>query len=117
MSFIPYSDAVESSIENLKILLRNKYHVPVTSGYGPRFLHSTGQLHKGDGNEGLFIQFTSDPVNDLEVPGKGYSFGTLITAQAQGDLKALRNNGRKVIRIHLSGDLKKHIDYISSLLV
>jgi glucose-6-phosphate isomerase len=116
MAFIPFSDSVESSIENLKTVIRNKFHIAVTSGYGPRFLHSTGQLHKGDGNKGLFIQFTSDPVNDLEVPGKGYSFGTLITAQAQGDLKALRNNERRVISIHLSGNLKEHIDYLSTLL-
>jgi transaldolase/glucose-6-phosphate isomerase len=116
MAFIPYSDAVESSIEKLKIALRDKLHVPVTFGYGPRFLHSTGQLHKGGSNKGFFLQFTSDPVYDLDVPGEGFSFGTLITAQAQGDLKALRNNGRKVISIHLSGDLKERIDYFISLL-
>ncbi|MDR3611597.1 MAG: hypothetical protein P4L27_13595 [Ignavibacteriaceae bacterium] len=117
MAFMPYSDAVEASIDKLKVALRDRFHVPVTSGYGPRFLHSTGQLHKGDGNRGLFLQFTSDPINDLDVFGKGYSFGTLIAAQAQGDLKALRNNGRKVISIHLSGDLKEQIDYFSSLLI
>jgi hypothetical protein len=113
---MPYSDDLDKSIVKLKIVLRDKFHLAVTSGYGPRFLHSTGQLHKGDGNKGLFIQFASDAVNDLEVPGRGYSFGTLITAQAQGDLKALRNNGRKVISIHLSGKLKDHIDYLTSLL-
>ena len=115
--FLPYSDAVDSSIEKLKIVIRNKVHLAVTSGYGPRFLHSTGQLHKGDGNKGLFIQFTSEAVDDLDIPGKGYSFGTLIAAQAQGDLKALRNNDRRVISIHLSGNLKDHIDYITSLLI
>lgn len=115
-SFLPYSEDIDSSIDKLKMILRNKFHLAVTSGYGPRFLHSTGQLHKGDGNKGLFIQFTSDAVNDLEVPGRGYSFGTLITAQAQGDLKALRNNGRRVISIHLSGKLKDHIDYLTSSL-
>ena len=115
-SFMPYSDDLDKSIVKLKIVLRDKFHLAVTSGYGPRFLHSTGQLHKGDGNKGLFIQFTSDAVNDLDVLGRGYSFGTLITAQAQGDLKALRNNGRKVISIYLSGKLKDHIDYLTSLL-
>lgn len=114
MAFIPFSEEVEISIEKFKTDLRNKFHIAVTSGFGPRFLHSTGQLHKGDGNEGVFIQLTSDPVNDLEVPGKGYSFGTLITAQAQGDLKALKNNGRNVIRFHLSGNLKEQIDYLTS---
>ena len=116
MAFIPFSEEVESSIEKLRIAVRNKYHIPVTSGYGPRFLHSTGQLHKGDGNEGLFIQVTTNAVNDLDVPGRGYSFGTLITAQAQGDLKALKNNGRKVIRFHLTDNLKGHIDFLTSLI-
>ena len=115
-SFIPYSDNLDSSIDKLKIVLRDKFYVAVTSGYGPRFLHSTGQLHKGDGNKGLFIQITSDAVYDLDAPGRGYSFGTLITAQAQGDLKALRNNGRRVISIHLSGNLNDHLDYLASLL-
>ncbi|MDR3667233.1 MAG: hypothetical protein P4L35_10365 [Ignavibacteriaceae bacterium] len=114
--FLPFSTNLDSSIDKLKIALRNKFHIAVTSGYGPRFLHSTGQLHKGDGNKGLFIQFTSDAVYDIDVPGRGYSFGTLITAQAQGDLKALRNNGRRVISIHLSGNLNDHIDYFTSLL-
>jgi hypothetical protein len=116
MAFVPFSDEVETSIENFKRVIRNKCRVAVTSGYGPRFLHSTGQLHKGDGNKGLFIQITTDPIKDLDVPGKGYSFGTLITAQAQGDLTALRNNGRKVVRLHISGNLKDHIDYLTSLI-
>jgi glucose-6-phosphate isomerase len=116
MAFIPYSDEVELSIEKFKIAVRDKFYTAVTSGYGPRFLHSTGQLHKGDGDKGLFIQLTTDPGNDLDVPGRGYSFGTLITAQAQGDLKALKNNGRKVIRFHLTGNLKDHIDFLTSLI-
>ena len=115
-SFLPYSDKIEVSLDKFKLVLRDKFHVAVTSGYGPRFLHSTGQLHKGDGNKGLFIQFTTDAIKDLDVPGKGYSFGTLITAQAQGDLKALKNNGRRVIRIHLSLKLEDHIDYLTTLL-
>ena len=115
-SFLPYSDNLDTSIDKLKVVLRDKFHLAVTSGYGPRFLHSTGQLHKGDGNKGLFIQITSDPVYDLDVPGRGYSFDTLITAQAQGDLKALRNNQRRVISIHLSGNLNDHIDYLTALL-
>jgi hypothetical protein len=115
-AFLPFSDFLDVSIDKLKAVIRDKFHIAVTSGYGPRFLHSTGQLHKGDGNKGLFIQFTTDSVYDMDVPGRGYSFGTLITAQAHGDLKALRNNGRRVIRIHLSCNLYDHIDYLTSLL-
>jgi len=64
-------------------------------------LHSTGQLHKGGPKNGLFIQITSDPKKDLIIPGLGYSFGTLLRAQALGDLEALNSAGQKAIRIHL----------------
>jgi hypothetical protein len=81
-----------------------------TLGYGPRFLHSTGQLHKGDRGNGLFIQFTSDPTHDAPIPDEAgkpqasISFGVLKMAQALGDAQALRDNGRRVIRFHLGKD-------------
>jgi transaldolase/glucose-6-phosphate isomerase len=101
MAFIHFSDEVNNAFEQLRTRIRDKYKIPVTLGYGPRFLHSTGQLHKGDNNNGLFIQITSEINDDIEVSGKGYSFGTLISAQAQGDYKALVNSGRKVLRFHI----------------
>jgi glucose-6-phosphate isomerase len=116
MGFIPYSSATDEALDELRTKIRAKCKIAVTTGYGPRFLHSTGQLHKGDGNKGLFIQFTSSTSDDLEVPGKGYSFGTLISAQAQGDLKALKNTGRKTIRFHFEGDVAEGIKKISSKL-
>jgi hypothetical protein len=70
-------------------------------GYGPRFLHSTGQLHKGDGNKGLFIQITHTPATDVEIPGEKYTFATLRAAQAQGDYSALQENKRRLIRFHI----------------
>jgi transaldolase/glucose-6-phosphate isomerase len=82
-----------------------------TLGYGPRFLHSTGQLHKGDGGNGLFIQFTSDPLEDAPIPeeagkpGSSITFGVLKMAQALGDAQALLDNGRRVIRFHLGKDV------------
>ena len=72
-----------------------------TLGFGPRFLHSTGQLHKGGANNGLFIQITSEPEHFLPIPGQGMDFGTLERAQALGDLEALLSRGRRVIRVHL----------------
>lgn len=101
MAFIPFSEETNQVLEQFRIKIRDKYRIPVTLGYRPRFLHSTGQLHKGDNNKGLFIQITSGINEDIEVPGKGYSFGTLISAQAQGDYKALINSGRKVLRFHI----------------
>ena len=72
-----------------------------TVGYGPRFLHSTGQLHKSDGNNGLFIQITHTPATDVIIPGEPYSFATLVAAQAQGDYNALLDSGRRIIRFHI----------------
>ena len=82
-----------------------------TMGYGPRYLHSTGQLHKGDGGHGLFIMFTSEPPQDVPIPDEAGSdassmtFGVLRTAQALGDKAALREQGRRVIRFDLGEDV------------
>jgi glucose-6-phosphate isomerase len=75
---------------------------PVTFGWGPRFLHSTGQFHKGGPAEGVYIQLTDDPAEDLTVPGRPYTFGTLIAAQAAGDARVLAEHGRPVLRLHLT---------------
>lgn len=109
MAFVQPEESVDKVLKEVSVSLRNNFKVAVTYGYGPRFLHSTGQLHKGDGNQGVFIQFTSSVVKDIEVPGQGYSFGTLITAQAQGDLKALKNTNRRVIRIHIERNVAEGI--------
>ncbi|MBL8163817.1 MAG: transaldolase, partial [Anaerolineae bacterium] len=75
----------------------------VTIGYGPRFLHSTGQLHKGGPNNGNFIQITADDAQDIAIPGEVFSFGVLKAAQAAGDLEALRNKERRAVRLHSKG--------------
>jgi transaldolase/glucose-6-phosphate isomerase len=86
-------------------VLEERLHLTTTLGYGPRFLHSTGQFHKGGRNTGLFIQLTTWPEPALPIPGEVYSFATFIRAQAQGDLEALRKHGRRVIRIDLGKDV------------
>jgi glucose-6-phosphate isomerase len=73
----------------------------VTFGWGPRFLHSTGQYHKGGPPTGVFLQLTGEPVADLPVPGRPYTFGTLQRAQALGDASVLAARGRPVVRLHL----------------
>lgn len=75
-------------------------------GYGPRFLHSTGQLHKGGPNTGVFLQITADDAEDLPIPGQKYSFGILKRAQAQGDFAVLAERGRRVLRVHLGPDVQ-----------
>jgi hypothetical protein len=86
-------------------------------GYGPRFQHSTGQLHKGGANNGIFIQITYDDPEDLPIPGEPYSFGVLKAAQAAGDLEALQSKGRRALRLHvgkdLEGGLQKLMDAIA----
>ena len=75
-----------------------EHGVATTFGYGPRFLHSTGQFHKGGPAVGAFVQIVDDPEGDLEVPGEPYTFGTLIRAQADGDLQTLRSHGLDAVR-------------------
>ena len=88
-----------------------------TLGYGPRFLLSTGQLHKGGANNGLFIQVTVDcPAVELPIPEAGYDFWTLKMAQAYGDLRTLLDKGRRVIRIHISGqDIETKIEKLAEV--
>jgi hypothetical protein len=74
-------------------------------GYGPRFLHSTGQLHKGGANNGLFLQLTADYTHDdLPIPGQPYTFAGLVSSQAAGDYQALEDSGRRVVRLNLGAD-------------
>ncbi|HZY42861.1 MAG TPA: hypothetical protein VFF59_12780, partial [Anaerolineae bacterium] len=80
----------------------------------PRFLHSTGQLHKGGANKGVFIQLTADAARDLPIEGKGLTFGTLIRAQALGDLQALQSRGYRVTRIHLGKNVAAGLAAVQS---
>ncbi|MDQ5987479.1 MAG: Glucose-6-phosphate isomerase [Syntrophus sp. SKADARSKE-3] len=109
-AYVRPTPAMDEALRLIRIAIRASSHLAVTVGYGPRFLHSTGQLHKGDGGMGLFIQITTDDPRDLPIPdeaGKEASslaFGVLKAAQARGDLQALQNAGRRVIRLHIKGN-------------
>jgi len=102
---------VEMNAENAEILgrirqlVRDKRTVATTLGYGPRFLHSTGQLHKGGPNSGVFLQITSDDAQDLAIPGETYTFGLLKSFQAQGDFSVLADRQRRALRIHMGPDV------------
>ncbi|MCS7010008.1 MAG: hypothetical protein NZL98_01385, partial [Anaerolineales bacterium] len=85
----------------LRLRIRAHTGCATTVGFGPRFLHSTGQLHKGGPNTGLFLQITADPVEDVEIPNQGMTFGVLERAQALGDYEALAARGRRILRLHL----------------
>jgi transaldolase / glucose-6-phosphate isomerase len=81
--------------------VQQRKHIATASGYGPRFLHSTGQYHKGGPDTGLFLQITTDHKQDLALPGRPYTFGTFQNAQAAGDLQALHDYNRRTLRVHL----------------
>ncbi|MGI4760337.1 MAG: hypothetical protein ACRYF0_06510 [Janthinobacterium lividum] len=100
-AYLHETDELNQALAEIRQLVQDKLRIATTSGYGPRFLHSTGQYHKGGPNGGLFVQFTADHPQDLPLPGRTYTFGTFENAQAQGDLQALRDNGRRALHIHL----------------
>jgi transaldolase / glucose-6-phosphate isomerase len=104
MGYLEPSEEFDSAIRALRSALRDRKHVATTYGYGPRFLHSTGQMHKGGPKTGVFLQLIQDGDRDAEVPEAGYSFTTLKNAQAIGDLHTLRNHGLQVERVRLEGD-------------
>ncbi len=105
MAFTNRTDAVDAALQTIRKGLQQKLQAATTAGYGPRFLHSTGQFHKGGPNTGLFIQITADDAQDVPIPGEVYSFGVLKDAQAMGDFISLRDNGCRVLRIHIGADL------------
>jgi glucose-6-phosphate isomerase len=92
----------DARAHEIRALLGGRLAHPVTFGWGPRFLHSTGQFHKGGPAEGVYLQITADPIEDLAVPGKEYTFGRLIAAQSAGDASVLADHGRPVLRLHLT---------------
>jgi len=101
MAYVERNRAHDALLQKMRCILTEALGLAVTVGFGPRFLHSTGQLHKGGANTGLFLQITQDETNDLPIPDQPHTFGILKQAQAQGDLEALRATERRVIRINI----------------
>lgn len=118
IALLPYvypSSEVETALLALRDKIRNKTKRAVLFGYGPRYLHSTGQLHKGDGNNGVFLILSATPQTDIKIPGQKYTFGQLCNAQALGDFQALQEKGRRVIKLHLTQPIAAHIQKITDL--
>ena len=103
-AYLHETNDVSEHLADFKKQIQDKLRIATTSGYGPRFLHSTGQYHKGGPNTGLFVQFTADHPHDLPLPGRSYTFGTFENAQAQGDFETLLKYGRRALHIHLGPD-------------
>jgi glucose-6-phosphate isomerase/transaldolase/glucose-6-phosphate isomerase len=119
-AFLSPEAPTTQALQKLRTLLRDKTALAVTVGYGPRFLHSTGQLHKGDSGRGMFIQVTANDTQDLLIPDapgasrSSLTFGILKAAQARGDYEALKSSGRRIIRFHLSQETGKGLAKIIS---
>ncbi len=117
MAYTAKDATIEREIARMRIAVRDHLKLATTFGYGPRFLHSTGQLHKGGPNKGLFLQITQDHDEDPLIPGASYGFATLNQAQYLGDYESLHNHNRRLIRIHLHGDTDIAINVLRQSLV
>ena len=121
-AYLPPSEKTTRALQELRVRLRDRLGLATTVGYGPRFLHSTGQLHKGDAGNGIFVQLTADHERDAPIPDEAGSpdssltFGVLLEAQALGDRRALLDGGRRVIRLHLGVDVVAGLERLAGTL-
>jgi hypothetical protein len=120
LGFLPPSDRVDEAVAELRGVIRSAIRTAVTFGYGPRYLHATGQLHRRGPPSGRFLQLIARPRRDAEIPGAGYSYAQLMTAQVVGDYQALRAHGLPVVSVELDGDaataLRAFTERVSGLL-
>ena len=115
-AYVEMNDDHDAPLQALRHTVRDGCKVATTLGYGPRFLHSTGQLHKGGPNRGVFLQITADDAEDLDIPGQQYTFGVLKNAQAQGDLEVLAGRERRALRIHLGADVRAGLEHLAAVI-
>ena len=105
LAYVEMNEAHEEQLQRIRHKVRDAKRVATCLGFGPRFLHSTGQAYKGGPNSGIFLQITCQDGDDLAVPGQTYTFGTVKAAQARGDFQVLAERGRRALRIHLGPDV------------
>jgi glucose-6-phosphate isomerase len=116
-AFLPPSREIDEAFARIRRAVRGRLGVATTFGYGPRYLHSTGQIHKGGPPTGVFVQVTAEPAEDLPLPGLSYTLGALWAAQAAGDLEALRARGRRAIRVRLGRDIAAGLAALEAALI
>lgn len=110
LGYVEMNDETETALQKIRTYVLEKRLYATCLGFGPRFLHSTGQAYKGGANNGVFLQITSDDAADLPVPGQEYTFGVVKAAQARGDFQVLLDRGRRALRVHIRGDVKAGLD-------
>jgi len=113
LGYIPMNAENEAALQTIRTAVRDGKKVATCLGFGPRFLHSTGQAYKGGPNSGVFLQITCDDASDLPVPGQKYTFGVVKAAQARGDFAVLAERGRRALRVHLGKNLKSGLKALS----
>jgi transaldolase / glucose-6-phosphate isomerase len=113
LGYLPMNAENESALQAMRHSVRDAKKVATCLGFGPRFLHSTGQAYKGGPNTGVFLQITCDDASDLAVPGQKYTFGTVKAAQARGDFAVLAERGRRALRVHLGKNLKSGLNALA----
>ena len=105
LAYVQMNKGNEDALQALRHRVRDRKHVATCLGFGPRFLHSTGQAYKGGPPSGVFLQVTCDDAQDVAVPGQKYTFGVVKAAQARGDFQVLAERGRRALRVHLGPDV------------
>ena len=113
LGYVEMNDEHEAALQKMRHAVRDSKHVATCLGFGPRFLHSTGQAYKGGPNSGVFLQITCDDAVDLPVPGQKYTFGIVKAAQARGDFQVLADRGRRALRVHLGKDVNAGLSELS----
>ncbi len=114
LAYVPMFANHEQRFQQMRHAVRDKKRVATCLGFGPRFLHSTGQAYKGGPNSGVFLQVTCDDAHDLPVPGQKYTFGTVKAAQARGDLQVLMDRNRRALRVHIGVDIDAGLAKLNS---
>lgn len=116
LGYVQMNDAHEAKLQEIRHAVRNRKHVATCLGFGPRFLHSTGQAYKGGPNSGVFLQITCDDAVDVPVPGQKYTIGIVKAAQARGDFQVLAERGRRALRVHVGKDVDAGLSQLAKTL-
>lgn len=116
LAYVEMNPRHREILESIRDCIRDQKKVATCLGFGPRFLHSTGQAYKGGPNTGVFLQLTADDALDLPVPGRKYTFGVVKSAQARGDFQVLSERGRRALRVHLGKDVPGALQILSALI-
>ena len=117
LAYVEMSEPHQDILQRMRLVVRDQVKVATVLGFGPRFLHSTGQAYKGGPNSGVFLQITADDAQDLPVPGQKYTFGVVKAAQARGDFTVLAQRGRRALRVHLGADVCAGLNRLHDLVV